>query len=135
MINEIIVPEVSEGVTAGTVVAISVTVGDMVEEDQTLLELETDKAVIAIPAPDNGRITEIKVAEGDSVEIGAVIMSMETSTEAAEPVEEPVVEETPVSVEPEAPEALQPPLEPEEEQEQQTSSPVTANSSAASARW
>ena len=74
---EIIVPEVSDGVTAGTVISITVAVNDHVEEDQTLLELETDKAVVAIPSPAAGVISAIKVAEGDSATVGSVIMLLE----------------------------------------------------------
>ncbi len=79
MKQEIRIPEVAEGVTAGTVVALVVAVGDRVETDQTLLELETDKAVVAIPTPIAGTISEILVAEGDKVEIGALIVSLEDS--------------------------------------------------------
>ena len=79
MTHEIRVPEVSEGVTEGTIVDIAVAVGDRVEVDQTLLELETDKAVIAIPSPLAGTITEIRVAQGDSVVIGAVVMVIESA--------------------------------------------------------
>ena len=74
MAQEIPVPEVSDGVTEGTVISVAVAVGDTVEADQTLLELETDKAVVALPAPFACVITEIKVAEGDTVPIGAVVM-------------------------------------------------------------
>jgi len=74
---EIIVPEVSDGVTSGTVISISVAVNDQVEEDQTLLELETDKAVVAIPSPAAGVISAINVAEGDTVAVGSVIMQMD----------------------------------------------------------
>jgi len=81
MRHEIKVPEVSDGVTEGTVVDIAVTVGDLVTEEQTLLELETDKAVIALPSPFAGKITEVKVAQGDSVQIGAVIMVLEAAEE------------------------------------------------------
>lgn len=88
MKHEICVPEVSEGVTAGTIISISAAVGDQVEADQTLLELETDKAVVAIPAPIAGQVTEIKVAEGDKVAIGAVIMIVETAAVPAETLEE-----------------------------------------------
>ena len=91
MKHEIKVPAVSEGVTEGTVVNISVAAGDAVEVDQTLLELETDKAVIEIPSTHAGKITEVKVAEGDTVAIDAVIMVVESSGEAVEegaPVEE-----------------------------------------------
>jgi len=101
---EIKVPEVSEGVTEGTIVDLSVAVGDTVEVDQTLLEFETDKAVIAIPSPKEGQIAEIKVAVGDSVAIGAVIMLLEVSgspdVDAPEPAgssesEEAVAEDSP----------------------------------------
>ena len=81
MATEILVPEVSDGVTEGTVISINVAVGDKVEADQTLLELETDKAVVAIPAPFAGRITEIKVADGDTVAIGAVIQKPDGTEE------------------------------------------------------
>ncbi|MCD6186822.1 MAG: 2-oxo acid dehydrogenase subunit E2 [Desulfuromusa sp.] len=81
---EIIVPEVSDGVTAGTVIAIMVAVDDHVEEDQTLLELETDKAVVAIPSPAAGVISAIKVAEGDNATVGSVIMLLETVTNTSE---------------------------------------------------
>ena len=84
MTHEIKVPEVSEGVTEGTAVDIAVAVGDLVEVDQTLLELETDKAVIAIPSPMQGRISEIRLAVGDSVAIGAVIMVIEPTSPAEE---------------------------------------------------
>ena len=81
---EIIVPEVSDGVTAGTVIAIMVAVDDHVEEDQTLLELETDKAVVAIPSPAAGVISAIKVTEGDNATVGSVIMLLETVTKTRE---------------------------------------------------
>jgi len=77
MKHEVKVPEVSEGITTGTVIAISVAVGDPVEDDQTLLELETDKAVVAIPSPFAGTISEILIAEGDSVAVGATIMRLD----------------------------------------------------------
>ncbi|MFH2052208.1 MAG: 2-oxo acid dehydrogenase subunit E2 [bacterium] len=83
MAQEIRVPEVSDGVVKGTVISISVSAGDKVEADQTLLEMETDKAVVAIPSPFQGVITEVKVAEGDEVEIGAVIMLGDPAGEKA----------------------------------------------------
>ncbi len=82
MAQEIRVPEVSDGVVKGTVISISVAAGDRVEADQTLLEMETDKAVVAIPSPFQGVITEVKVAEGEEVKIGAVIMLGEPAGEA-----------------------------------------------------
>jgi len=77
MQHEIKVPEVSEGVKEGIVAAIVVAVGDTVEKDQALLELETDKAVVEIPSTHAGKVVEIKVEEGETVAIGAVIMLIE----------------------------------------------------------
>ncbi|MDT8421636.1 MAG: 2-oxo acid dehydrogenase subunit E2 [Desulfuromonadales bacterium] len=84
MKQEIRVPEVAEGVTKGTVVAIAVSVGDRVASDQTLLELETDKAVVEIPSPTAGRIDEIRVAEGAEVDVGAVMVILDCNEDSAE---------------------------------------------------
>jgi pyruvate dehydrogenase E2 component (dihydrolipoamide acetyltransferase) len=121
MAQEIRVPEVSDGVTEGTVISISVAVGDKVEADQTLLEMETDKAVVAIPCPFEGTITEIKVAEGDKVPVGSVIMTGEPAGAASEaatksaaapaPAEEPAEE----PAEAPAPEPAADPAPPEPE--------------------
>jgi len=109
MKQEIRVPEVSDGVTKGKVIGLSVAEGDRVEADQTLLEMETDKAVVAVPSPFTGKITAILVDDGDEVDIGQVIMAGEpegegaaenTATEA--PTEEPEPEE---AKEPEEPAA------------------------------
>ncbi len=124
MAQEIRVPEVSEGVTEGTVISVAVAVGDKVEADQTLLEMETDKAVVAIPSPFEGTITEIQVSEGDTVAVGAVIMSGEpvggsvavAGPEASVPAEEPAAEATaeePAAEAPAAePEPVAAPVEP-----------------------
>ncbi len=77
MAIDVVVPEVSDGVKSGTVISVAVAIGDLVEEDQTLLELETDKAVVAIPSPQAGKVVEILVAEGDTAKIGAVIARLE----------------------------------------------------------
>ncbi len=103
MAQEILVPEVSDGVTEGTVIGLAVAVGDRVEADQTLLEMETDKAVVAIPCPFEGTITEIMVAEGDTVKIGQAIMKGESGGAPAAPAKE----------EKKKPEEAAPPAEPE----------------------
>ncbi len=85
MKQEIRVPEVSDGVTKGKVIGVSVAVGDRVETDQTLLELETDKAVVALPSPFTGTITAILVDDGDEVDVGQVVMAGEPEGAAAAP--------------------------------------------------
>jgi pyruvate dehydrogenase E2 component (dihydrolipoamide acetyltransferase) len=85
MITEVRVPSVSENVKQGKVVTVLVAPGDTVAAEQALIELETDKAVVEIPSPLAGRITEISVTAGETIAIGAVIARLETAdVEAAD---------------------------------------------------
>ena len=61
------------------VVSILVSVGDTIAEEDPLLELESDKATMEVPSPAAGKITEIKVKEGDTVSEGTVIMVIEAA--------------------------------------------------------
>jgi pyruvate dehydrogenase E2 component (dihydrolipoamide acetyltransferase) len=83
MITEVRVPSVSENVKQGKVVTVLVAPGDTVAAEQALIELETDKAVVEIPSPLAGRITEITVTAGETIAIGAVIARLETADAAA----------------------------------------------------
>ncbi len=114
---EVVVPEVSDGVKSGTVISVLVSVGDTVEEDQSLIEFETDKAVVAIPSPQAGVVKEILVEEGDSAEVGAVIAVLDAAASApgSEPAETaPAPAPEPEQAAPPAPEEkpAPPPVEP-----------------------
>lgn len=76
---EIRIPNLSEGVESGTVVAILVAVGDAIEKDQTILELETDKAVAPIPASVAGKVSKVLIKEGDQVQVGQAVFEVEAS--------------------------------------------------------
>ncbi len=90
MAQEIKIPEIGENVESGEVAKVLVAVGDMVEEDQAIVELETDKAVVEIPSPLAGKITEITVKEGDEVTIGQVIGKVDAEGKGEEePEKEP----------------------------------------------
>ncbi|MFK7869831.1 MAG: dihydrolipoyl dehydrogenase [Roseobacter sp.] len=67
------------------VVTILVSVGDTVAVEDPLIELESDKATMEVPSPAAGTIKEIKVAEGDTVSMGSVIMVMDAEGAAAAP--------------------------------------------------
>ncbi|HEQ98549.1 MAG TPA: biotin/lipoyl-binding protein [candidate division Zixibacteria bacterium] len=84
MIKEIKIPEIGESVDSGEVVAVLVSKGDMVEKDQPLIEVETEKAVVEIPSTEAGKVTELSVSEGDSVKIGQVIARVDTEGEGEE---------------------------------------------------
>ncbi len=78
MHQQITVPDIGEGVETGNVVAIHVKPGDTIQVDDTVLELETDKAVVEIPSPVSGQVVDVLVSEGDEVRIGDVIAMVQT---------------------------------------------------------
>ena len=92
MTTEFNLPELGEDIDAGDVVALLVSVGDTIEVDQPVLEIETDKAAIEIPSSVSGIITAIHVEEGGIVEVGKPILTVDTEGTGAgrtEPVETP----------------------------------------------
>lgn len=78
MIREVTIPEIGENVESGQVVKVLISEGESIGVDQSIIELETDKAVVEIPSPVEGIVKEITVGEGDSVNIGQVIAKIET---------------------------------------------------------
>jgi 2-oxoglutarate dehydrogenase E2 component (dihydrolipoamide succinyltransferase) len=74
--TDIIVPTLGESVTEATVGAWQVSEGDAVKKDDVLVELETDKVSVEVRAEDDGVISKIVAAEGDTVEIGAVLAQL-----------------------------------------------------------
>jgi 2-oxoglutarate dehydrogenase E2 component (dihydrolipoamide succinyltransferase) len=85
---DIVVPDLGESVTEGTVAAWLKQVGDAVAVDEPLVELETDKATVEIGAPKAGVLTEIVVPDGEDVEVGALLGRIDESASAV--VSEPV---------------------------------------------
>ena len=75
MATEFRLPELGENIEAGDVVRIAVTAGESIKEGQTVVELETDKAVIEVPSTVNGVIEEIFVAPSASVKVGDVLFT------------------------------------------------------------
>ena len=80
-------PDVGEGVAEGEIVAWHVDVGDHVEEDQVLAEVETDKAVVDLPSPVDGTITELHAEAGDVVAVGSVVVTVDVDGEEPDEVE------------------------------------------------
>ena len=72
-----------DGVESGDVLEIMVAVGDTIELDQGVIELETDKATVVVPSEVAGTITKICCAEGDTLKPGDVLMEVEASGAAA----------------------------------------------------
>jgi pyruvate dehydrogenase E2 component (dihydrolipoyllysine-residue acetyltransferase) len=66
-------PDVGEGIATADILAWRVAEGDRVAEDQDLVEIQTDKAIVVIPCPATGVVRRLCAAEGDSVEVGATL--------------------------------------------------------------
>lgn len=76
-------PELGEGVTEGELVKWLVKVGDKISPDQPVAEMMTDKATVEVPSPIAGVVKEIQKKEGDVVEVGAVMLVLDTDGAAA----------------------------------------------------
>jgi len=78
--NKIIVPALGESVSEATVSKWLKSIGDQVNSDEALVELETDKVSVSVPAPESGVLSEIMAKEGTSVKVGAILASIEPGT-------------------------------------------------------
>ena len=67
-------PDVGEGIQEGEIVKWLVKEGEEVNTDQTIVQIETDKAIVDIPSPRNGVILKINYKEGEKVKVGAVLI-------------------------------------------------------------
>ena len=76
MSEKIVVPALGESVTEATVSKWLKTVGEKVDSDEPVVELETDKVNVEVPSPSDGILENISVKEGDTVEVGALLGSI-----------------------------------------------------------
>jgi pyruvate dehydrogenase E2 component (dihydrolipoamide acetyltransferase) len=78
-------PKLGEGAESGVVVSISVKPGDKISKGQTILELENEKAVAAIPSSAAGTVTRVNVKSGDRVSVGHTLITLEAEGGEAQP--------------------------------------------------
>jgi len=83
-------PDIGEGIAEAEIVTWHVKVGDMVEEDQPVADMMTDKATVEMAAPVTGRVIELAGAVGDQIPIGSTLVVFETEAEGAETTASPV---------------------------------------------
>lgn len=91
MIKDIILPDLGEGIEGAEVSEVSVSVGDIVTRNDTILVLESDKASMEIPSEEHGTIAEILVSAGDELKTGQMLMKIKVSADTLE--DEPPTEE------------------------------------------
>ena len=130
-------PDIGEGIAEAEIVAWHVKLGDMVEEDQQIADMMTDKATVEMESPATGKIVAVAGEEGDVIAIGSMLVEIETEDEdtgesetvnekAAAPTEEkaakPIAAPEPVKEKP----APQKPIEVQSDAPANTSKPVKA---------
>ena len=93
MAIEIQVPQLGESISEATVARWMKAPGDAVQADEPLVELETDKVTVEVPAPQNGVLEEILAGEGEEVEVGAVLGRMAAGAVAAKTAPAPKAKE------------------------------------------
>lgn len=78
-------PFLGDGIDSATVLNILVSPGDSVEKEQSIMELETDKAVAPVPSPSAGKVASILVKAGDTVSTGMLVAKLEGASGSSEP--------------------------------------------------
>ncbi|MCT4781860.1 MULTISPECIES: dihydrolipoamide acetyltransferase family protein [Exiguobacterium] len=94
-------PDIGEGIHEGEIVKWFVKDGDTVKEDDILLEVQNDKAVVEIPAPVDGTVKEVKVSEGTVAVVGDVLITFDIEGDAPAGEEEATPEQPKAEEEPE----------------------------------
>ncbi len=77
MAKNVELPEIGEGVNEGELVSWLVQSGDSIEVDQPIAELMTDKATVEVPSPVAGTVKDLKFSEGDTIEVGQALITVE----------------------------------------------------------
>ena len=88
MAFEFKLPELGENIEQADIVKVMVSVGDKVEVDQILLEIETDKATVEVPAEKSGVVKSVNVKEGDTSNVGDIIFSFDEIGESDKAIDE-----------------------------------------------
>ncbi len=97
---EVVMPAMGESVSDGTILEWHKQEGDTISEDETLVEISTDKVDAEVPSPLSGTVVKIHAAEGDTVDVGSVLAEIAPTNGSAPAAAEPEAEPEP---EPEAP--------------------------------
>jgi pyruvate dehydrogenase E2 component (dihydrolipoamide acetyltransferase) len=100
---DITLPQLGESVTEGTITQWFKQVGDTIVADEPLFEVSTDKVDTEVPSPISGVVTELRIEEGDTVDVGTIVAVISDDaaasvSESPSPAPEPAAEAPPVAV-------------------------------------
>ncbi|HBP30997.1 MAG TPA: dihydrolipoamide succinyltransferase, partial [Advenella kashmirensis] len=82
-IIDVVVPQLSESISEASLLEWKKKVGEAVTQDETLIEVETDKVVLEVPAPASGVLTEIAQGDGSTVTSGQLLAKIDTEAKGA----------------------------------------------------
>src|SRR5690554_6185277 len=105
MSKEFKLPELGENIESADVISVLVKAGDKIEKEQSIIEIETDKATVEVPSSIAGVVKEVLVKEGDKVKVGQVLIKVDENGKEESPAKEEIKEEPKVTKE-----AAPPPL-------------------------
>ncbi len=108
MAVEFKLPPLGENVKSADVLTLLVKVGDVIKKEQSVLEAETDKAVMEIPSSVAGKVTAVHIKKGDKVTPGQIVITVDETAAAAAPTAKPAATPAPAAVKP-APAPAAPP--------------------------
>jgi pyruvate/2-oxoglutarate dehydrogenase complex dihydrolipoamide acyltransferase (E2) component len=104
MTIEVTLPELGDDIDSADILNVLVSEGDVIEKDQDIVEIETDKATAEVPSKHAGKVVKIHVSTGDSVAVGAALITLEAVVEpATEPAAPPAAAKP---IKPPAPKAV-----------------------------
>ena len=108
MTIEVRLPELGDDIDSADILDVLVSEGDVIEVDQNIVEIETDKATAEVPSKHDGKVVKVHVSIGDSVAVGAALITLDAvaGTVVIPATVEPATAET---IEPPAPKAVDPP--------------------------
>src|SRR3954451_24722988 len=92
---DVTMPQLGETVTEGTITKWFKQVGDEVKEDEVLFEVSTDKVDSEVPSPAGGYVAEIRVGEGETVDVGSVLAVISDAPPSDGPAAAPAKEKEP----------------------------------------
>src|SRR4029453_3608515 len=83
MPTEVKLPNLGDGIDSGDVLELLVKEGETIAQDQGILEIETGKATMQVPSPTAGKVLKVHVAQGQTIPIGAVLLTLEGAAAAS----------------------------------------------------
>ncbi|MGV3523814.1 MAG: dihydrolipoyllysine-residue acetyltransferase [Candidatus Sericytochromatia bacterium] len=113
MAKEVKVPKLGDNIDSAEITQVLVAVGDTLEAGQGLIELESDKATVEVPAPEAGVVKELRVASGDTVSEGQVILVLEAGEAESDTEQDASAQEAPPAEAADAEQQADPPAETE----------------------